>query len=206
MHADNQLLHVMASMLPLSSSFSRENRWEAGVSDVLHTHLCKEDEDGNYVDDLETIAELDAADTALDGYDMDGKSVAGSSLRSEYEKADDIIGGPLLPTNSKGEVDWTEARTRQRQHKRWQRRLNRLNLSMREGKQQFKPEDLPTDARPDVNAALSAITENGNHAHVSVRVRIVTAYRIDRIRTHTSRCYVDVTTQCWVIDGKPVQE
>jgi len=51
--ADTQLLHVMASMLPLSSSLVRENRWEADVSNVISVHLCKEDDDGNLIEDCE---------------------------------------------------------------------------------------------------------------------------------------------------------
>jgi hypothetical protein len=204
--ADTQLLHVMASMLPLSSSFTRENRWEAGVSNVLDTHLCKEDEDGNYVDDTESIAELDAADTALDGYDKDGKSIAGKSVRTEYENADETIGGPLYPTDAAGNIMWTEVRKRRRLHRRWQNRLRRLKLDMRAGKQQYKPDDLPSDPRPDMVEALSRITENGHHAPVSVRVRILTAYRIDRIQTHRHGVTIDTVTQCWMINGVPIPE
>ena len=211
--ADTQLLHVMASMLPLSSSLVRENRWESDVANVISVHLCKEDEDGNVVDDNDAVAELDPHDVCQEESEdiaptrrkRRRASTIGSSLRSFYEDADELIGGPLYPTDADGNLLVAEATLRRRLHRKWKRRLDRL-VPMRQGKRLPKPEDLPTDTRPDDNSQLATITENGHHAPVSVRVRILTAYRIDRINTMTRRCTVDVTTQRWVIDGRPIPE
>jgi len=204
--ADNQLLHVMASMLPMSSSFVRQNRWEADVSNVIHTHLCKEDEDGHLIDDFDVVSELDAHDVATDGEDIEGKSLSGRSVRSAYEQADELIGGPLLPANSDGSIDWRTVRKRRRQHKRWQRRLRELNLSMSEGKPKQVKVDDPTTIQQEMVEVLSKVTENGHHAPVSARIRILSAYRMDRICTHARGVTVDIVTQCWVIDGRPIQE
>ena len=47
---DQMFLECMASNLPMSSSFVRQNRWEADVAETLSVHLCKEDEDGQLID------------------------------------------------------------------------------------------------------------------------------------------------------------
>lgn len=203
---DTQLLNVMASMLPLSSSFVRENRWEADVANSISTHLCKEDEDGELVDDNEAIAEMDAADIALDGFDSGGKSTAGKSMRLQYEDADESIGGPLYPTKADGSIMWSDVRKLRRVHRKWQRKLRELDLTMSQGKKLPKPSDLPSDPRPDMVQALANITENGHHAPVSVRVRVLSAYRIDRIQTHRHGVTVDTVTQCWMINGVPIPE
>lgn len=211
--ADTQLLHVMASMLPLSSSFVRENRWEADVSNVISVHLCKEDDDGNFIDDNDAVVELDPHDVCQEESEdfaptrrkRRRASTIGSSIRSFYEDADELIGGPLYPTDADGNLLVDEAVRRRKLYRRWKRRLDRL-VSMREGKRLPKPDDLPSDTRPDMSSTLATITENGHHAPVFVRVRIMTAYRIDRINTMTRRCTVDPVTQCWVVDGKPIPE
>jgi len=40
----------------------------------------------------------------------------------------------------------------------------------------------------------------------AIRMRIVAACRIDRIRTHARGVTVDTTTQSWVIDGHAIPE
>jgi len=199
---DAMLLETMAAHLPMSSSFVRQNRWEADVSNVLDAHICKEDENGNFVDDFDAAPEMDPH----------GITDEGQQMRVLYEQLDEQVGGPLYPTNRKGEVDWSLHRERMAQYKAWEMILRAEGLSMSAGKlrqpQHAQPQpNTALDAAADSQPILEAIVNGfGRTTPPSIRTRIVSAYRIDRINTMTGRCTVDVTTQRWVIDGRPIPE
>lgn len=199
---DAMLLETMAAHLPMSSSFVRQNRWEAAVSETLFTHVCKTDEDGNLIDDNDHVSELDAHGITDDGRHM----------RTIFEQLDEQIGGPLYPTNRKGEVDWDEHRLRMAQHKAWQSILNGEGLSMSAGKlrqpQHTQPQpDTALDAKADDQPILEEIVNGfGRATPISIRTRITSAYRIDRIITHTRGVTVDETTQTWTFAGHSIKE
>ena len=199
---DAMLLETMAAHLPMSSSFVRQNRWEAAVSETLFTHVCKEDEDGKLIDDNDHVSELDAHGITDDGRHM----------RAIFEQLDEQIGGPLYPTNRKGEVDWDEHRLRMAQHKAWQSILNGEGLSMSAGKlrqpQHTQPQpDTALDAKADDQPILEEIVNGfGRATPISIRTRITSAYRIDRIITHTRGVTVDETTQTWTLSGRTIKE
>lgn len=200
---DQMFLECMASNLPMSSSFVRQNRWEADVAETLSVHLCKEDEDGHLINDFDSTQELDAHGITDDGRHM----------RAIYEQLDEHVGGPLYPVDRNGNVDWQQHRIRMEQHKAWEMILRAEGLSMSAGRlrqpQHAKPQpDTAVDAAADLQPILEAVV-NGFGKSVpptSVRVRILSACRIDRIQTHTRRVTVDTVRQCWVIDGQPIEE
>lgn len=200
---DQMFLECMASNLPMSSSFVRQNRWEADVAETLSVHLCKEDDDGQFIDDFDSTQELDAHGITDDGRHM----------RAIYEQLDEHVGGPLYPVDRNGNVDWQQHRIRMEQHKAWEMILRAEGLSMSAGRlrqpQHAKPQpDTAVDAAADLQPILQAVV-NGFGKSVpptSVRVRILSACRIDRIQTHTRRVTVDTVRQCWVIDGQPIEE
>ena len=199
---DMILLETMASHMPMSSSFVRQNRWEAAVSETLFTHVCKEDEDGNPIDDNDHVSELDAHGITDDGRHM----------RTIFEQLDEQIGGPLYPTNRKGEVDWEEHKFRMAQHKAWQSILNGEGLSMSAGKLRQPQHNTPQpstalDGQEDVQPLLEEIVNGfGRATPISIRTRITSAYRIDRIITHTRGVTVDETTQTWTLAGRTITE
>lgn len=199
---DMILLETMAAHMPMSSSFVRQNRWEAAVSETLFTHVCKEDEDGKLIDDNDHVSELDAHGIADDGRHM----------RQIFEQLDEQIGGPLYPTNRKGEVDWEEHKFRMAQHKAWQSILNGEGLSMSAGKLRQPQHNTPQpstalDGQEDVQPLLEEIVNGfGRATPISIRTRITSAYRIDRIITHTRGVTVDETTQTWTLSGRTITE
>lgn len=199
---DSILLETMAAHLPMSSSFVRQNRWEADVSETLSVHLCKEDDEGKVIDDFDTTQELDAHGITDDGRQM----------RTIYEQLDEYIGGPLYPTNRAGQVDWHEHTIRMAQHKAWEMILRAEGLSMQAGKlrqpQHAQPQpETAVDAAADSQPILEAIVNGfGRTTPDSVRTRIVSAYRIDRIITHSRGVTVDETTQTWVCAGRTIKE
>lgn len=199
---DAILLEAMAAHLPMSSSFVRQNRWEADVSRVLDAHLCKEDEHGNVIDDFDSDPEIDAHGITDDGRQM----------RAIYEQLDEHVGGPLYPTNRNGEVDWVLHQERMAQHKAWEMILRAEGLSMSAGKlrqpQHAQPQpDTALDAAADSQPILEAIVNGfGRTTPDSVRTRIVSAYRIDRIITHSRGVTVDQVTQTWVCAGRTIKE
>lgn len=199
---DMILLETMASHMPMSSSFVRQNRWEAAVSETLFTHVCKEDEDGKLIDDNDHVSELDAHGITDDGRHM----------RQIFEQLDEQIGGPLYPTNRKGEVDWEEHKFRIAQHKAWQSILNGEGLSMSAGKLRQPQHNTPQpstalDGQEDVQPLLEEIVNGfGRATPISIRTRITSAYRIDRIITHTRGVTVDETTQTWTFAGHSIKE
>ena len=200
---DQMFLECMASNLPMSSSFVRQSRWEADVAETLSVHLCKEDEDGQLIDDFDSTQELDAHGITDDGRQM----------RAIYEQLDEHIGGPLYPVDRNGNVDWHQHEIRMAQHKAWEMILRAEGLSMSAGRlrqpQHVKPQpDTAVDAAADMQPILEAIV-NGFGQSVppaAIRMRIVAACRIDRIRTHQRGVTVDTTTQSWVIDGRAIPE
>lgn len=200
---DQMFLECMASNLPMSSSFVRQNRWEADVAETLSVHLCKEDEDGLLIDDFDSTQELDAHGITDDGRHM----------RAIYEQLDEHVGGPLYPVDRNGNVDWQQHEVRMAQHKAWEMILRAEGLSMSAGRlrqpQHAKPQpNTAVDAAADLQPILEAVV-NGFGKSVPpapIRVRILSACRIDRIQTHTRRVTVDTVRQCWVIDGVPVEE
>jgi hypothetical protein len=199
---DMILLETMAAHMPMSSSFVRQNRWEAAVSETLFTHVCKEDEDGKLIDDNDHVSELDAHGITDDGRHM----------RTIFEQLDEQIGGPLYPTNRKGEVDWEEHKFRMAQHKAWQSILNGEGLSMSAGKLRQPQHNTPQpstalDGQEDVQPLLEEIVNGfGRATPISIRTRITSAYRIDRIITHTRGVTVDETTQTWTLSGRTIKE
>lgn len=200
---DELLLQTMSAMLPMSSSFVRQNRWEADISETLSVHMCKtDDEDSDkLIDDNDHVTELDPMDT-----DEDGRS-----MRNSYEYQDELLGGPLMPLRRDGTVDTSLAAKRKRMHRRWNRRLRELGLSMSAGKRMPEDDEVKTtgsDAAADLQPLLTAIMQNGNldPRFRSARIRVVTAYRIDHINTHTSACRVDPESQSWIIDGIRIEE
>jgi hypothetical protein len=199
---DMILLETMAAHMPMSSSFVRQNRWEAAVSETLFTHVCKEDEDGKLIDDNDHVSELDAHGITDDGRHM----------RQIFEQLDEQIGGPLYPTNRKGEVDWEEHKFRMAQHKAWQSILNGEGLSMSAGKLRQPQHNTPQpstalDGQEDVQPLLEEIVNGfGRATPISIRTRITSAYRIDRIITHTRGVTVDETTQTWTLSGRTIKE
>lgn len=199
---DMILLETMAAHMPMSSSFVRQNRWEAAVSETLFTHVCKEDEDGKLIDDNDHVSELDAHGITDDGRHM----------RQIFEQLDEQIGGPLYPTNRKGEVDWEEHKFRMAQHKAWQSILNGEGLSMSAGKLRQPQHNTPQpstalDGQEDVQPLLEEIVNGfGRATPISIRTRITSAYRIDRIITHTRGVTVDETTQTWTLSGRTIME
>jgi hypothetical protein len=199
---DMILLETMAAHMPMSSSFVRQNRWEAAVSETLFTHVCKEDEDGKLNDDNDHVSELDAHGITDDGRHM----------RQIFEQLDEQIGGPLYPTNRKGEVDWEEHKFRMAQHKAWQSILNGEGLSMSAGKLRQPQHNTPQpstalDGQEDVQPLLEEIVNGfGRATPISIRTRITSAYRIDRIITHTRGVTVDETTQTWTFAGHSITE
>jgi len=199
---DMILLETMAAHMPMSSSFVRQNRWEAAVSETLFTHVCKEDEDGKLIDDNDHVSELDAHGITDDGRHM----------RQIFEQLDEQIGGPLYPTNRKGEVDWEEHKFRMAQHKAWQSILNGEGLSMSAGKLRQPQHNTPQpstalDGQEDVQPLLEEIVNGfGRATPISIRTRITSAYRIDRIITHTRGVTVDETTQTWTLSGRTITE
>ena len=115
---DQMFLECMASNLPMSSSFVRQSRWEADVAETLSVHLCKEDEDGQLIDDFDSTQELDAHGITDDGRQM----------RAIYEQLDEHIGGPLYPVDRNGNVDWHQHEIRMAQHKAWEMQLRSLGI------------------------------------------------------------------------------
>lgn len=200
---DQMFLECMASNLPMSSSFVRQNRWESDVAETLSVHLCKQDEDGQLIDDFDSTQELDEHGITDDGRQM----------RAIYEQLDEHIGGPLYPVDRNGNVDWHQHEIRMAQHKAWEMILRAEGLSMSAGRlrqpQHVKPQpDTAVDAAADMQPILEAIVSGFGQSvpPAAIRMRIVAACRIDRIRTHARGVTVDTTTQSWVIDGHAIPE
>ena len=75
--------------------------------------------------------------------------------------------------------------------------------------QHVKPQpDTAVDAAADMQPILEAIVSGFGQSvpPAAIRMRIVAACRIDRIRTHQRGVTVDTTTQSWVIDGRAIPE